>query len=72
MSGLHVEKVEGFSSDSFTENHATSFGLLVYVSRGSKRRYPDAMLAGLLDSQPVGGLCNGAAHTRCHVLTLVR
>jgi len=51
---LHVEKVEGFGSNSFTENHATSFGLLVYVSCGIKRRYPDAMLAGLLDSQPVG------------------
>lgn len=55
MSGLHVKKVEGFGSNSFTESHATSSGLLVYVSCGSKRRYPDAMLAGLLDSQPVGG-----------------
>lgn len=28
MSGLHVKKVDGFGSNSFTENHATSFGLL--------------------------------------------
>jgi error-prone DNA polymerase len=48
------KQVEGFGSYGFPESHAASFGLLVYVSCWIKRHHPDAMLAGLLNSQPMG------------------
>ncbi|PZQ78354.1 MAG: hypothetical protein DI563_00725 [Variovorax paradoxus] len=48
------KQVEGFGSYGFPESHAASFGLLVYVSCWMKRHHPDAMLAGLLNSQPMG------------------
>ncbi|MDN4592060.1 error-prone DNA polymerase [Xenophilus aerolatus] len=49
-----AKQVEGFGSYGFPESHAASFGLLVYVSCWIKRHHPDAMLAGLLNSQPMG------------------
>ena len=47
-------QVEGFGSYGFPESHAASFGLLVYVSCWLKRHHPDALLAALLNSQPMG------------------
>jgi error-prone DNA polymerase len=47
-------QVEGFGSYGFPESHAASFALLVYVSCWLKRHHPDALLAGLLNSQPMG------------------
>ncbi len=49
-----AKQVEGFGSYGFPESHAASFGLLVYVSCWIKRHHPDALLAGLLNSQPMG------------------
>lgn len=49
-----AKQVEGFGSYGFPESHAASFGLLVYVSCWIKRHHPDAMLTGLLNSQPMG------------------
>ncbi|MDM0116229.1 error-prone DNA polymerase [Variovorax sp. J22R133] len=48
------KQVEGFGSYGFPESHAASFGLLVYVSCWLKRHHPDALLAALLNSQPMG------------------
>ncbi|MDM0029112.1 error-prone DNA polymerase [Variovorax saccharolyticus] len=48
------KQVEGFGSYGFPESHAASFAHLVYVSCWLKRHHPDAMLAGLLNSQPMG------------------
>ncbi|MEB0059338.1 error-prone DNA polymerase [Variovorax sp. LG9.2] len=49
-----AKQIEGFGSYGFPESHAASFGLLVYVSCWLKRHHPDALLAGLLNSQPMG------------------
>lgn len=49
-----AKQVEGFGSYGFPESHAASFALLVYVSCWLKRHHPDALLAGLLNSQPMG------------------
>jgi error-prone DNA polymerase len=49
-----AKQVEGFGSYGFPESHAASFALLVYVSCWLKRHHPDAMLAALLNSQPMG------------------
>jgi error-prone DNA polymerase len=49
-----AKQVEGFGSYGFPESHAASFALLVYVSAWLKRHHPDAMLAALLNSQPMG------------------
>ncbi|MBI5269793.1 MAG: error-prone DNA polymerase [Burkholderiales bacterium] len=47
-------QIEGFGEYGFPESHAASFALLVYVSAWLKRHHPDAFLAGLLNSQPMG------------------
>jgi len=47
-------QIEGFGEYGFPESHAASFALLVYVSAWLKRHHPDAFLAALLDSQPMG------------------
>ncbi|CAN7385989.1 error-prone DNA polymerase [Variovorax sp. LjRoot178] len=49
-----AKQVEGFGSYGFPESHAASFAHLVYVSCWLKRHHPDALLAGLLNSQPMG------------------
>jgi error-prone DNA polymerase len=49
-----AKQVEGFGSYGFPESHAASFALIVYVSCWLKRHHPDAMLAALLNSQPMG------------------
>lgn len=47
-------QIEGFGEYGFPESHAASFALLVYVSCWIKRHHPDAFLAALLNSQPMG------------------
>jgi error-prone DNA polymerase len=47
-------QLEGFGSYGFPESHAASFALLVYTSSWIKRHHPDAFLAALLNSQPMG------------------
>lgn len=48
------KQIEGFGEYGFPESHAASFALLVYVSAWLKRHHPDAFLAGLLNSLPMG------------------
>jgi error-prone DNA polymerase len=47
-------QIEGFGEYGFPESHAVSFALLVYKSAWVKCHHPDAFLAGLLNSQPMG------------------
>jgi error-prone DNA polymerase len=47
-------QIEGFGEYGFPESHAASFALLVYASAWLKRHHPDAFLAALLNSQPMG------------------
>ncbi len=48
------EQIKGFGDYGFPESHAASFALLAYVSCWIKRHHPDAFLAAMLNSQPVG------------------
>jgi error-prone DNA polymerase len=48
------EKLRAFANFGFPESHSVSFAYLVYVSAWLKLRYPAALLAGLLNSQPMG------------------
>ncbi len=48
------EKLAAFSSFGFPESHAISFAYLVYASAWLKVHYPAALLAGLLNAQPMG------------------
>jgi error-prone DNA polymerase len=48
------KQIEGFGEYGFPESHAASFALLVYISAWLKCHHPDAFLAGLLNSQPMG------------------
>ncbi len=48
------KQLEGFGSYGFTEPHAASFALLVYVSCWLKHYYPDVFAAALLNSMPMG------------------
>ena len=47
-------QIEGFGEYGFPESHAAGFALLTYVSCWVKCHHPDAFLAALLDSQPMG------------------
>lgn len=47
-------QIKGFGTYGFPEAHAISFANLVYVSAWIKCHYPDAFLAALLNSQPMG------------------
>jgi error-prone DNA polymerase len=47
-------QIEGFGEYGFPESHAASFALLVWVSAWLKHHHPDAFLAALLNSQPMG------------------
>jgi len=47
-------QIEGFGSYGFPESHAAGFALLAYVSSWIKCHHPDAFLAALLNSQPMG------------------
>ena len=48
------KQIQGFGEYGFPESHAASFALLVYVSAWIKRHHPDAFLAALLNSLPMG------------------
>ncbi len=48
------KQLQGFGEYGFPESHAASFALLVYFSAWIKRHHPDAFLAALLNSQPMG------------------
>ena len=48
------KQIEGFGEYGFPESHAAGFALLAYVSCWIKRHHPDAFLASLLNSQPMG------------------
>jgi error-prone DNA polymerase len=48
------KQIEGFGSYGFPESHAAGFALLAYVSSWIKCHHPDAFLAALLNSQPMG------------------
>ena len=48
------EQIKGFGEYGFPESHAVSFALLAYKSCWVKRHHPDAFLAALLNSQPMG------------------
>ncbi|MGE5115593.1 MAG: error-prone DNA polymerase, partial [Betaproteobacteria bacterium] len=47
-------QIEGFGEYGFPESHAASFALLAWMSAWLKRHHPDAFLAALLNSQPMG------------------
>ncbi len=48
------KQIQGFGEYGFPESHAAGFALLVYASSWIKRHHPDAFLAALLNSQPMG------------------
>ncbi|HEY8973947.1 MAG TPA: PHP domain-containing protein, partial [Burkholderiaceae bacterium] len=48
------KQIEGFGEYGFPESHAASFAKLVYASAWIKRHHPDAFLAALLNSLPMG------------------
>jgi len=48
------EQIKGFGEYGFPESHAASFALLAYASAWIKCHHPDAFLAALLNSQPMG------------------
>ena len=48
------KQIQGFGEYGFPESHAASFALLVYASAWLKCHHPDAFLAALLNSQPMG------------------
>ncbi len=48
------QQILGFGEYGFPESHSASFALLVYVSAWLKRHHPNAFLAALLNSQPMG------------------
>jgi len=48
------KQIQGFGEYGFPESHAASFALLAYDSSWIKRHHPDAFLAALLNSQPMG------------------
>ncbi len=47
-------QIEGFGEYGFPESHAYSFALLTYISAWLKCHEPEAFLAALLNSQPMG------------------
>jgi len=48
------KQIQGFGEYGFPESHAAGFALLAYDSSWIKHHHPDAFLAGLLNSQPMG------------------
>ena len=47
-------QIEGFGEYGFPESHAAGFAKLAFVSAWIKRHHPDAFLAALLNSLPMG------------------
>ncbi|HZE91078.1 MAG TPA: error-prone DNA polymerase, partial [Rhizobacter sp.] len=48
------KQIQGFGEYGFPESHAAGFALLAYASSWIKWHHPDAFLAALLNSQPMG------------------
>ena len=48
------KQIEGFGEYGFPESHAAGFAQLAYASCWIKHHHPDAFLAALLNSQPMG------------------
>ncbi|MBV6273454.1 error-prone DNA polymerase [Alcaligenaceae bacterium CGII-47] len=48
------KQIQGFGEYGFPESHAASFALLTYASCWLKQHEPEAFLAALLNSQPMG------------------
>ena len=48
------KQIEGFGEYGFPESHAVGFAMLAYKSSWIKCHHPDAFLAALLNSQPMG------------------
>ena len=48
------EQLQAFANFGFPESHSVSFAHLVYCSAWMKLHHPAAMLAGLLNAQPMG------------------
>ncbi|MET0210437.1 MAG: error-prone DNA polymerase, partial [Burkholderiaceae bacterium] len=48
------KQIEGFGEYGFPESHAAGFAQLAYFSCWIKKHHPDAFLAALLNSQPMG------------------
>jgi error-prone DNA polymerase len=48
------KQIQGFGEYGFPESHAAGFAQLAYFSCWIKRHHPDAFLAALLNSQPMG------------------
>ena len=48
------KQIQGFGEYGFPESHAAGFALIAYDSSWIKCHHPDAFLAGLLNSQPMG------------------
>ena len=48
------KQIQGFGEYGFPESHAAGFAQLAYASCWIKRHHPDAFLAALLNSQPMG------------------
>ena len=48
------KQIQGFGEYGFPESHAAGFAQLVYASCWIKHHHPDAFLAALLNSQPMG------------------
>lgn len=48
------QQIQGFAEYGFPESHAASFALLAYASSWLKCHEPEAFLAALLNSQPMG------------------
>lgn len=49
-----VQQLEGFGAYGFPESHSASFALITYATAWLKRWHPDAFVAALLNSQPMG------------------
>lgn len=47
-------QIEGFAEYGFPESHAASFAILAYATAYLRLYYPDAYLAAILNSQPMG------------------
>jgi error-prone DNA polymerase len=54
FAGNIFKQIQGFGEYGFPESHAAGFALIAYVSCWIKRHHPDAFLAALLNSQPMG------------------
>ena len=59
------KQLEGFGSYGFPESHAASFALIAYASSWMKCHHPEVFCCAILNAQPHGLLCAGAAGAGC-------